>query len=195
MNLKSAREPHFFRNVHGHVFAFTGTFWKSSRVSFCVHGQIFLYFHGHFSWFTGTIFWKCSRALPNVHGHNLIFTIKCSRALFYIHGHSSKKTDMVTLRKVIPYALTALHCPSAFFHIFFKNTLKISFVTKTTKLKDTGHNVVIFNVSPSNEQEHVTKMNTSLARSSYVLFLKSEEVWFPDSSTKLCSPTPTLEYK
>ena len=153
MNLKSAREPHFFRNVHGHVFAFTGTFWKSSRVSFCVHGQIFGYFHGHFSWFTGTIFWKCSRALPNVHGHNLIFTIKCSRALFYIHGHSSKKTDMVTLQKVIPYALTALHCPSAFFHIFFKNTLKISFVTKTTKLKDTGHNVVIFNVSPSNEQE------------------------------------------
>ena len=32
-------------------------------------------------------------------------------------------------------------------------------------------------------------MITSLARSSYVLFLKSEEVWFPDSSTKLCSPT------
>ena len=60
---------------------------------------------------------------------------------------------MVTLLKVIPYALTALHCPSAIFHIFFKNTLKISFVTKTTKLKDTGHNVVIFNVSPSNEQE------------------------------------------
>ena len=96
---------------------------------------------------------------------------------------------MVTLQKVIPYALTALHCPSAFFHIFFKNTLKISFVTETTKLKDTGHNVFIFNVSPSNEQEHVTKMNTSLARSSYVLFLKSEEVWFLDSSTKLCSPT------
>ena len=108
VNLKSAREPPFFRNVHGHVFAFTGTFWKSSRASFCVHGQIFGYFHGHFSWFTGTIFWKCSRALPNDHGHNLIFTIKCSRALFYIHGHSSKKIDMVTLEKVIPYALTAL---------------------------------------------------------------------------------------
>merc|ERR1712030_15049 len=133
--------------------------------------------------------------MGNVHGHNLFFTIKCSRALFYILGHSSKKTDMVTLRKVIPYGLTTLHCPSAFFHIFFKNTLKISFVTKTTKSKDTGHNVVIFNVSPSNEQEHVKKMNTSLARGSYVLFLKSEEVWFPDSSTKLCSPTPTLEYK
>ena len=102
---------------------------------------------------------------------------------------------MITLQKVIPYALTALHCPSAIFHIFFKNTLKISFVTKTTKLKDTGHNVVIFNVSPSNEQEHVTKMNTSLARSAYFLFLKSEEVWFPDSSTRFCSPTPILEYK
>ena len=61
---------------------------------------------------------------------------------------------MVTVEKVMPYAITALHCPSAFFHIFFKSTLKISFVTETTKLKDTSHNVVIFNVSPSNDQEH-----------------------------------------
>ena len=82
VNLKSAREPHFFRNVHGHVFAFTGTFSENSRASRCVHGHFFGLFHGHFSWFTGRKLGKCSRALFGVHGH--IFLKSTKNAGIYV---------------------------------------------------------------------------------------------------------------
>ena len=42
VNIKSAREPHFFGFVHGHFFAFTGrNFGKSSRVLFAVYEHFF----------------------------------------------------------------------------------------------------------------------------------------------------------
>ena len=82
VNLKSAREPQFFKNVHGHVFAFTGTFWKSSRASFCVHGHIFwkssrvsFCVHGQiFGSFTGTFHGSRAPVLEKFHGHFLRFT-------------------------------------------------------------------------------------------------------------------------
>ena len=101
VNIKSAREPHFFEDVHGHNFAFTGTFSENSRASGCVHGHFLGLFHGHFSWFTG-------RKFGNLHGHFSRFTgtfsskvpkmqeFACSRALFAgsralfsenVHGH------------------------------------------------------------------------------------------------------------
>ena len=101
VNIKSAREPHFFEEVHGHNFAFTGTFSENSRASGCVHGHFLGLFHGHFSWFTG-------RKFGNVHGHFSRFTgtfssklpkmqeFACSRALLAgsralfsenVHGH------------------------------------------------------------------------------------------------------------
>ena len=53
VNIKSAREPHFLENVHGHFFAFTGTLVDI---------------------FTGTFFWFTGRILVNVHGHFSPFT-------------------------------------------------------------------------------------------------------------------------
>ena len=42
VNIKSAREPHFFGFVHGHCFAFTGrNFGKSARVLFAVYEHVF----------------------------------------------------------------------------------------------------------------------------------------------------------
>ena len=80
---------------------------ENSRVSSCVHWQFFGLFHGHFSWFTGVIFWNFSWALFDIHGHflpkapNLIeigrswavfvglralFYWKCSRAILKLSG-------------------------------------------------------------------------------------------------------------
>ena len=68
VSIKSAREPCFLEDVHGHFFWFTGTFqgkftgkWLRSRALFWtyhghffeVHGQKKLNVHGHFLRFTG----------------------------------------------------------------------------------------------------------------------------------------------
>ena len=97
MNIKSAREPHFFEDVHGHIFAFTGTFSENSRASRCVHGHFFGLFHGHFSWFTGRQFGKCSRALFEVHGH--IFLKSTKNAGIYVFTGTFRRFTGTFFRK------------------------------------------------------------------------------------------------
>ena len=55
VNIKSAREPHFFELLHGHFFAFTGTL-----------GDLFT---GTFFLVRGQNLGKCSRGLLAIHGH------------------------------------------------------------------------------------------------------------------------------
>ena len=107
VNLESAREPHFFENFHGHIFAFTGTFWTKftgkrmrsralfwtfsrallcgSRVLFCGSRAMLKFTGTQFSWFTATFevhgyFFSCSRVL-----------FPCSRADFCQIVHGQKK--------------------------------------------------------------------------------------------------------
>ena len=110
VNIESVRERHFFNNFHAHFFAFTGTFWKSSRARECVHGHFSGRFHGHFWVVHGQKYRNCSRALFEVHGQifmnfeiyfsmftGFIFNVHrspitltklpCSRAVSKVHGH------------------------------------------------------------------------------------------------------------
>ena len=115
VNIESVREPLFSAKVHGHKFAFTGTFLSKftgkkmrSRALFLtfhghflvVHGH-FLVVHGHFSGsraplflftgtfslFTGTFLAFVHGELRNVHGY---FSHIVHRHFFKVHG--KKKT-------------------------------------------------------------------------------------------------------
>ena len=76
VNIESVREPLFLAKVHGHKFAFTGTFLSKFTGKKMRSRALFWLFTGTFWWFTGT-FWLFTGTFL-VHGH-LFF---CSRALF-----------------------------------------------------------------------------------------------------------------
>ena len=115
VNLESAREPHFFKIFHGHIFAFTGTFWTKftgkrtrsraffwtfSRAHLCgswalfygsrpllkFTGTFFLV-HGYFFTVHGHIFVICSRAKKNIHGH---FFQNVHGHILKVHGEKKK---------------------------------------------------------------------------------------------------------
>ena len=76
VNIESVREPLFSAKVHGHKFAFTGTFLSKFTGKKMRSRALFLTLTCTFWWFTGT-FWLFTGTFL-VHGH-LFF---CSRALF-----------------------------------------------------------------------------------------------------------------
>ena len=122
MNLESAREPHFFKIFHGHIFAFTGTFWTKftgkrtrsraffwtfSRAHLCgsralfygsrpllkFTGTFFLV-HGYFFTVHGHIFVICSRAKKNIHGH---FFQNVHGHILKVHGKKKKTLLLITV--------------------------------------------------------------------------------------------------
>ena len=91
VNIKSAREPRFLEDIHGHFFGFTGTFFRKFTGKWLRSRALFWTFSRALFRVSRAKKLKCSRTLLEVHGHILKFKVLCSRAPANVHGHFCQK--------------------------------------------------------------------------------------------------------
>ena len=87
VNIKSAREPRFLEDIHGHFFGFTGTFSRKFTGKWLCSRALFWTFSRALFWGSRAKKIECSRTLHDVHGHIFKLKVLCSRALVNVHEH------------------------------------------------------------------------------------------------------------